>query len=506
MMRWIRRVLLLSTCTLLLCGGLQVAAQASVARVSGVNVGAQNRCAGMLRVKWHAVKGASYQVRWASAKSRLAAARPLPVGRHVATIGPVSVSGPTFIQVRAVRHGKAGAWSKTDKARFSSSGFAQPCDLSGQGVPGGVQFTWSATPGASGYRVRWAAAPHGVWPESASYVSGWLPGSARSSVFAVPATPQPGDHMLGVAYANPVWGQLEARNSKGTVRHSAGWVPVFPAAPDPGTGDALRIGTYNVMLDPTGTRAQAIAENIRSHGVGVAALQESNGASALAVAQALGRDWDYTPKNPISSPQTIVFRTTSYRLVGSNVFEVRNPKQPSVPIKTPWAKLQPVNGTAKSQPFYVVSAHVTEDDSKSVAERKGDAGLIAQDLMNGINDAMNRNNDAGRPVIVAGDLHYLREPFGDVAGQVEAPPTLVRGGYYDAMAALSKTNIDYPTFNGGQHEDVAQTGVSPRADYLMLKGFRGSNAYVNVANWTYGGSIPSDHNLVYADVTVPFGP
>ncbi|WP_457110112.1 hypothetical protein [Marmoricola sp. URHA0025 HA25] len=173
-----------------------------------------------------------------------------------------------------------------------------------------------------------------------------------------------------------------------------------------------------------------------------------------------------------------------------------------MPINTPWALLQPVNGSATSQAFYVVSVHVTEDDAKPVGARKGDAGLIAQDVMNNVNAL----NTLGRPVIAAGDLHYLREPFGDVAGQVEAPPTFVRGGYYDAMAAVSKANIDYPTFNGGQHEDVAQTGVSPRADYIMLKGFRSSNAYVNVANWTYGGSIPSDHNLVYADVTVPFAP
>jgi hypothetical protein len=103
-------------------------------------------------------------------------------------------------------------------------------------------------------------------------------------------------------------------------------------------------------------------------------------------------------------------------------------------------------------------------------------------------------------------MHYLREPFSDVPGYVEAPPTFVRGGYYDAMAALSKVNVGYGTFNGGQRQDPSQTGVSPRADYVMLRGFRGSNAYVNVANWSLGGLIPSDHNLVYADVTVPFLP
>jgi hypothetical protein len=79
------------------------------------------------------------------------------------------------------------------------------------------------------------------------------------------------------------------------------------------------------------------------------------------------------------------------------------------------------------------------------------------------------------------------------------------------MAALGKTNIAYSTFNGGNgttapRQDPVQSGVSGRADYIMLKGFRGSNAYTTVANWTWGGITPSDHNLVYADVTVPYAP
>ncbi|MBW8750091.1 MAG: hypothetical protein JF565_01535 [Propionibacteriales bacterium] len=506
MLRWVRRLLATGLCTLLLCGGLEAAAHAGVARVSGVHVGAQNRCAATMRVKWRAVKGASYQVRWASSKSRLAAANLLSVGHHVASVGPLSVSGPSFIQVRAVRQGKPGAWSKIGKGRFSSARFGQPCALSGHGVPGGVEFTWNATPGASAYRVRWAAAPFGKWPDTASYVSGWLPGTARASDFAVPVTPQSGDHMLGVAYANPIWGQLEARNKKGTVRRSQGWQPVFPAPPDPGAGDPLRVGTYNTMLDPTGARAQVIAENIRSHGLGVAALQESGPTSAPAIAAALGAGWDYAPKGA-PTPQTIVYRSSAYRLLASGAFYVANPKQPSTPIDTPWALLQPVNGSAHSQAVYVVSMHVTEDPNKSVMDRKRDAGLMAQSVM----DEMNRINTAGRPVIVAGDLHYLREPFTDTPGYVEAPPTLVRGGYYDAMAAVSKTNVGYQTFNGGNgttapHQDLSQSGVAPRADYIMLKGFRGSNAYVNVANWSLNGVTPSDHNLVYADVTVPFAP
>jgi hypothetical protein len=502
MLRWLRRLLgrllITGTCALLICAGLQIAADASVARVAGVHAGAQNRCAGTVRVKWHAVKGATYQVRWASARSRLGAATPLAARRHAASIGPVPVSGATYVQVRAVRHGKAGAWSKTEKVRFGSSRFGQPCALSGHGVPGGVEFTWGATPGATRYRVRWAAAPFGKWPDGATYVSGWLPGTARSSVFAVSQTPQAGDHMLGVAYANPVWGQLEARNAKGTVRHSAGYTPVFPAVPDPGPGTPLRIGTYNVETAPAGARAHAIAVNISTHGLGVVALQEANATTADAVVRELGGDWTYVAYP--NTPQQILYRSGSY---------VYDKAQGTIPvhnyatgatINTPWVRLKPARASSAEQSFYVVSAHFQENPNSSAMDKKQQTGLEAQAVMAGINAA----NTSGSPVIVAGDMHYLREPFSDVGGYVEAPPTFVRGGYYDAMAALSKVNVGYATFNGGQRQDPSQTGVSPRADYIMLKGFRGSNAYVNVANWSLGGSIPSDHNLVYADVTVPF--
>jgi hypothetical protein len=375
--------------------------------------------------------------------------------------------------------------------------------LAGHGVPGGAQFTWAKTRGATGYRVAWSAAPFGKWPAKRTYVSRWLPRSARSSTFAVPAFPQSGDHMLGVAYANPVFGQLDVRNARHRVRHSTGWVPVFPAPPDPGTGDALRVGTYNVMTAPAGPRAQAIAANISSHGLGIVALQEAGTSTAQAIVAALGAGWAYVPYT--NSPEQIIYRSSTYRVVNSGLFNIPNEKTPGVPLVTPWARFALVNASASNRPVLVASGHVTENAGKSVMDRKRGAGLEAQALMAGVNAA----NAAGDPAIIAGDLHYLREPYGDVPGYVEAPPTLVRGGYYDAMAALSKYNIAYATFNGGNgtaapSQAPVQSGVAGRADYVMLKGFRGSNAYVNVANWSWNGIVPSDHNLVYADVTVPF--
>jgi endonuclease/exonuclease/phosphatase family metal-dependent hydrolase len=356
--------------------------------------------------------------------------------------------------------------------------------------------------------VAWSAVPFGKWP-TRSFVSKWLPKRTRSSTFVMPAVPQPGDHMLGVAYANPVFGQLYARNARGTVRRSAGWVPVFPAAPDPGPGDPVRFGTYNVLGGPTGgARINAIAANIRDHGLSIVALQEANEQTSLAVTQALGSNWAYlhfqTGSVP-SPPQQILYRTDSYRLLDKGTFPVSNTVDPSTPVVTPWARLMAVQASAASQSFLVTSVHEMDNTNRSVMDRKRDSGNFAREVMANVD----RVNPGGLPVIVAGDLNYLREPFNDVPGYVEAPPTLVRGGYYDAMAALSKTNIAYSTFNGGngmaaRTQTAIRSGVAARSDYIMLKGFRGSNAYVNVANWSLNGLVPSDHNLVYADLTVPF--
>lgn len=509
MPRMLRSILSAALCALVLVAAFQSSADAAgVPRVSGVKVRAQNWCAGTLKLTWTAVSRAQYQARWAPSKTQLAAARVVATRGRTVVAGPLPVTGSTYVQVRATRGGRVGAWSKVRAVRFTSGWPTEP-RLSGAGVAGGTRFSWPCVTHASRYRVRWAAAPFGKWPSTPSYVSGWLGQSARTSTFRVPATPAPGDHMLGVAYANPVWGRLEAGNPNGGVRLSTRWIPVFPAPPNPGTGDRMRIGTYNVMLAPgAGTRAKAIAANISSHLLDVALLQEANLDTAKAIVAALGTGWTYADAGTGASQQ-VLYRTTRYRQEASGTFNVPNARVPGSPIVTPWVRLVPLSSAepGHGRSFVVVSAHIQENPDKSAMDKKHDAGLAATAIMRGV-DAANPDRD---PVVVAGDMRYLREPFNDVPGYVEGPPTLVRGGYYDAMAALRKTNIQFPTFNGGNgttaaRQTAAKSGVAPRSDYVMLKGFRGSNSYVNVANWSWNGIVPSDHNLVYADVTVPFAP
>ncbi len=508
MMRWTRRVQAVSLSVLILFGTLEGPADASgVPRISRVATVAQkSSCASGLKVRWHRVRGASYQVRWARTKAGLGQATPISIGR-TRTVLPVT--GKSYVQVRAVRGSRTGAWSRPRVGRVgaharASSKLAKPA-LSGHGLPGGVQFTWGCTRGAVRYRVLWAAAPHGYWPKTTNYASGWLPQGARGATFAVPATPQSGDHMLGVAYANPVWGRLKARNKRGGTRLSVGWTPVFPTAPDPGPGDALRIGTYNVMRSPgPGARVNAIAANIAQHGLTVVALQEASAATGSAVKSALGADWQLVPSGSLSTQQ-ILYRSDRYQVRQSGAFNIGNWKDKAHPVVTPWATLTPITSAhpGHGQDFTVTSVHFTLNDAASALEKKRENGLSAQEVVRTMASV-----GKGGPVVVAGDLFNQRDPFGDTPGYVEAQPTFVRSGYYDAMAAQRKVNIGYATYNGGgsARQTPADSGVSSRTDYLMLSGFRGSNAYVNVANWSLGGLVPSDHNLVYADLTVPFAP
>ncbi len=331
--------------------------------------------------------------------------------------------------------------------------------------------------------------------------------SARSSSYPIPSRPAPGDRFLAVEYANPVFGQLEANNAyKGAtaIRRST-WVPAFPTPPAPKAGDRIRMGTYNVMLYPTGNRLKAVARNISSHGVDLVALQEAKIATAKGLAAALGSTWRYAPSGERSTQQ-ILYRSDRFATSGSGTYAVPNPKTPSAPMTTPWIRLKATRGgaPARSKTFIVSSVHFAADDRKSRLDQNRDTGRAAEASMRGIN-AIDR---AGEPVIVAGDLRYGREPYGERAGYTAAQPTYVRAGYYDAMAAQRRSGSSYSVVNivgrGPSARQVPHpSGLGPRSDHILMRGIRGSYSYVNVANWSSAGLVPSDHNLVYADIAIP---
>jgi hypothetical protein len=481
-------------------------------KVSGVTRLGQDWYHGRLLVKWRPVSGASYQMRVAYAPSKMGYARVIPSGTAKGTYTGTLERGKTwYVQVRAVRSGAVGPWSRARGMKFLNSWPGTP-SLTGSGTPGGVQFSWKYTPYASRYRVRWSPAWYGVWPGAANYIDrtsgGWVGQTARTSVFTVPTRPAQGDNMLAVDYANPVFAQVEANNAlRSGASHRSKWALAFPVPPTPQAGDPVRFGTYNTMVFPTGARAAAVASNISSHGVTMAALQEADVKTANAVVASLGSNWRAVPSGSTAGvQQQILYRADKFTLRSSGKFDVPNPKSSAYPLQTPWARFTPV-GTQyhTSQSFLVSSLHFAVADGTSKLEQNRQTGQAAQTVMRSL-DSVNTGNE---PVIVAGDLRYGREPYGDPTGYTAGQPTFVRGGYYDAMAALSRTGSQYSTVNTGNGKPSARqaadaSGLGARSDHILFKGFRGSYGYTNVVNWATGGIIPSDHNLVYADIAIPW--
>jgi hypothetical protein len=382
--------------------------------------------------------------------------------------------------------------------------------LTGVGLPNAVQLRWGAAPNATRYRVIWNAAPFGKFPGPLTYAGGgWLPATARSVTLPLPTTPHAGDKMVGVAYANAVFARIQTGNvCRPGVTPQSAYLPVFPKAPDPGTGDRLRLGSYNVELEPeSGPRVAAIADNIADHGVEVVALQEASPVTAQALVGRLGRSWSAVAPAR-ASDQQILYRNDLFRVRSQGSFEVPNPKPGSAALVTPWAKLARVNPSepGRSQDLVVVSLHLNENPSASNLAQKASTGAAALVALR----AIAALDPEGLPVVSAGDYRYMREPFCDEPTcHVEAQPTFVRHGYYDAMAAVTKVGVQYTTVNGHTRTNQAASlsGVGTRADYIMLKGFRGSVRYENVVNRFVPGTskvTPSDHNLILADLVVPY--
>jgi hypothetical protein len=465
---------------------------------------------GRLKVRWKAQKGVAYHMRYAGSPAALASTRPVWVGNaRGAYTRPLDRSKTWFFQVRAVRSaGVVGPWSNVRPLRFLNRWPGKP-QVSGTSIAGGVQFNWTKAAYTTRYRVRWSPAWYGVWPGPVNYTTdggAWMGGTARSTTFKVPTKAEPGDGMLAVAYGNPVFGRVESNNSYARSSQPATslstWTLAWPKAPAPEAGDPIRFATYNVMLSPTGSRASAVAKNISSHGVTVAALQEANSKTSSAVLAALGSNWKAAPL--VSGvQQLILYRSDLFNLEASGSFGVSNYKTPSSPIKTPWARLKHKTSVgSSSQAFYVASLHFNYNASRTPKERQADSAKNAKETL----DAFRGINTTNAPIILAGDLQYNREPWGDSPGYVPAQPTFVRNGFYDAMAAQSKSGTAYSTFNGkpnGGKQAPHGSGLGPRPDHILMKGIVGAKTYVNVLNWSTGGVVPSDHNLVYSDIMVP---
>ena len=376
----------------------------------------------------------------------------------------------------------------------------------GTSLDNAVRLSWGGVPNATRYRVQWSFAPWDLWPGATRY-SGWLPASGRSITRVMSTDAAHDPTMTALPYANPVFTRVQAAN-----RTKLGFLSelkaTWPKVPQPASGDPVRFGTYNVMLagrEGWETRRAAIARNIAARGLTVVALQETLSTDGSDVADVLtdvtGHTWAVAPT--YHTEGRILYDATRFELSDSGTLNEHSPYgQPIKSYRTgteiplPWARLSAIGSDTS---FVVVSIHFAPKDVTSGpnAQSNKETGASARAVL----AALDGLTDESEPAVIAGDFASGYGLWGD---SNPAHPTLVRAGWWDAMASMSKTGVNYSTVNKLAAQAPAAT-VGGRADAIFLRGVRGTSQYQNVVNYFVPGTSkpPSDHNLVWSAFEVP---
>ena len=520
-MRLRSRVLVALTSSVVLLGGSTGGAQAAtVPQVSGVTANGVNLSTQKLAVRWTAVSSATYQSRWASSTSGLAAAH-VYGSSYTSALSPVlsSVCSTWYAQVRAVRGGVYGSWSAPRALAFNAPSYVPAATpvTSGQTSTTAAQVRWSRVPGAAGYRAHWSPAPYGHWPGVFPYTP-MTGGLATGLGINLPAVGSK-DHFMGARYGNPLFFQLETKRCSGTyvkAPWNLGWPKAYP--PGSATGGRIRIGSYNIeaISTPTYTKVDDLADNIVRQNLDVIGLQETTAAHGTTLADliaAIGRKGQGDWRGVGESEVFVLWRTSRWAQVSETDIGRPVDRSAATPIPTPAVRLTPAVADPSRQDIVVVSAHLEDRTrffpSATIPERKADTHAAAASLL----AALDRANPTHLPTLVAADLignfgsGYCDESSSPVC-QPEGQPTFIRAGFLDAQAAVTKTGVAYSTLNkhvANQARDVS--GAGGRADFIVVKGFTGVSAYAVVPK-TYGdasAAYQSDHNIVAAELFIPAG-
>ena len=374
------------------------------------------------------------------------------------------------------------------------------------GLTNAVRVSWRPAPRATRYRVKWAYAPWDKWP-SATQIGGWIPASQRSTTKAVSTNASNDYRMAAAPYANPVFTRVQTANAK-RLGYWSQWRASYPAISRPADGDVVRLGTYNVMLAGSSNwarRMPRIAQNIAARGLTMVALQETMNTDGSGIASRLTsltrRPWRVASTG--ASHGRILYDSSRYSVVDSGLLNKYSPSGQSIHsyrtgrvINTPYARFR---AGGSNRTFTVVSIHFAPSNVRTGPTKAGNkqTGASARAVL----AALGRMPNSGSSAVIAGDFAGGYARWGDPN---PAQPTLVRAGWWDSMASLSRAGVTYSTVNGrrGQRSTLAVAG---RADGIFLRNIRGSFRYSNVANYFMPGTRvpPSDHNLVWSEFRVP---
>ncbi|MBY0176435.1 endonuclease/exonuclease/phosphatase family protein [Curtobacterium herbarum] len=509
--------------------GVSASAATKPTQVTAVAQSAQDWAGKSVKVTWRTVPGAtSYVVKW-STRTDLSSPKykdSTAIGAWMTGLAP----GTTYHVTVAAKNGTtAGAWAKpvTAVLRPHAVGTFGPVTVTP--AVGGVRVSIPEVADASDYQVRWSAGPNeNRTPDR------WTARTTPWSSAFDPATrtwmlPTSDADLTSVAFGNPVYVRAMAKNTyfdPASVRKSLqvrAWpTPTVPIAAD----HPLHVASYNVLCsgcEQSGTpgwstRAPAIADVIRGKSPDVLTLLEASGPAAgrgseqayLDLARRLPglRLVDATPMTVSASHQgnRIMYDPTKYSVVSHGVltgikdYEVY-PATSAPDTNTPWAQLRATDGSGAT--FIVVAPHYGIPSSSYAEPRKTLLGKNSAQLLAAL-DQINPADSSGRrlPVVLGGDLNDNRYPEDAIDG---AQPTLVRAGFYDASASQHRYGTGKPTYNAylpASRQVDDPNGDGQRIDYILTQGIQGSDEFVN--NWNPGTStIPSDHNMIEAEVRVP---
>jgi hypothetical protein len=252
-------------------------------------------------------------------------------------------------------------------------------------------------------------------------------------------------------------------------------------------------------------RMPRIAQNIAARGLGMVALQETMNTDGSGVAARLtkltGHTWKVASTGHAEG--RILYDSRKFLLRDAGILNKYSPSNQRIinyrtgkVIDLPYARFR---AAGSSRSFTVVSVHFAPGNVSGTPTATGNkrTGASARAVL----AALSRVPNSSGPAVIAGDFAGGYGRWGD---HNPAQPTLVRAGWWDSMASLSKAGVTYSTVNR-RRVQRSTLAVAGRADGIFLRGIRGSFRYVNVANYFMAGTRvpPSDHNLVFSEFRVP---
>jgi endonuclease/exonuclease/phosphatase family metal-dependent hydrolase len=186
---------------------------------------------------------------------------------------------------------------------------------------------------------------------------------------------------------------------------------------------------------------------------------------------------------------------SSYNPSCSITLPIRSSDSKSITRRSSYAEFQDLSTGGE---FFVASLHLDERHSTNATTEKSYETLRGQQMATVIARMKALNTD-NLPVIIAGDLNsWQNNQHGD-----RAHDALISAGYYDTAAAKTQVNTQYTTYNNFVKTiTVNPSGWGARLDVIAIKGVTGATKFENVMKKT-NSDRPSDHNLVYTDLTLP---